>query len=118
MGYDFFPLVLIPLLIYTYFWLNPTALATFMEGFMKYLVEVYLGYKAWRLEYQTKKAYRYYQKQSERLARERGVPNKTLADYFKTYKRDDWNFLYQREKEEFESKNRDLEDEMKNLLLF
>lgn len=113
-----FPFVLIPLLVYTYFWINPTALAAFLEGLSRYIVEVYLGFKAWKVERETRKAYKYYLRQSEKLAREKGLSKNIVSKYIQKYRDEDWNFLYQREKEEFETRNRDLEDELRDLIAF
>lgn len=118
MSFGIFPFVLIPLLVYTYFWLNPTALAAFLDGFIRYITEIYLGYKAWRLEYETKKAYKYYMKLSEQIAEEKGISKKTLNKYFKVYGKEDWNFLYQREKDDFENRNREIEDNLREMILF
>lgn len=114
----FFPFVLIPLLVYTYFWVNPMALASFMEGFARYIVEIYLGYKQWRIERATQRAFKHYQKQSRVLAAKNGLSSGHLKSYFKTYGKDDWRFIYQTEKQDYEERNRNLEDEMRDLLAF
>lgn len=118
MDSEFFPFVLIPLLIYTYFWLNPTALASFMEGVTRYLVEIYLGYKAWRIEQAARIAFRSYQRQLKQLAQKNRLPGTLLKSYRRAYEKDDWKFIYQREKQEYEERNRSLEDEIRDLLVF
>lgn len=112
------PFVLVPILIYTYFWLNPLALCLFLEGLMKYLVEVYLGYKQWRIEYETKKAYRRYLKASRKLAKDSGLDDKLVKLYFETYSEGDRRALMQQKKELFEEKHKDLEEAVREMLLF
>lgn len=118
MSIGLLPFVLIPLLVYTYFWINPTAFAAFLEGFSRYIVEIYLGYKQWKLERETKKAFHYYRRQSEKLAKEDGLPKDVVKAYFSTYGEEDWKFIYQKQKEDYENRNRDLEDEMRELVFF
>ena len=109
---------IIPFLVYTYFWVNPNALSTFLEGLYRYIAEIYFGYKAWRLEYETKRAYKYFQKRSKRMAKENGFSENLVKAYFETYREHDWKYLYQLQKEEFEERNRDIEEQIRDNLLF
>lgn len=118
MSTDFLPFFLIPLLLYTYFWVNPTVFAAFMEGLARFVAELYLGYKAWRLELETKRSFRYYQKLSRKMARENGFSGNLLKAYFEAYGEHDWKEIYQREKEIFEERNRDIEEQIRDNLLF
>jgi hypothetical protein len=110
--------ILIPLLIYTYLWVNPLILATFLEGLGKYLVEVYLGFKDWKIEYETQRAYRRYMKASQKLAENDGFPSHIVRLYFKTYGKDDWKAIRQQNREIHEDRYRDFEDTMREMLLF
>ena len=112
------PFMLVPLLVYTYFWINPMALTIFVEGMAKAIVEIYLGFKAWKLEWETRRAFNQYKKASLILARQEGYPKKLVKAYFKTYGQNDWRFLWQQNKDAFEEKHRDLEDELREMILF
>lgn len=112
------PFILTPLLVYAYFWLNPAALATFLEGAARYVAEVYLGYKRWRIEYQTRKAFKRYQRQAKRLARQNGYPDEVVRAYFNTYSEQDWQTLREQQKELHEQKYKDWEDELQSLILW
>lgn len=116
MAQGFMPFFVVLLLIFTYFWVNPLALATFMEGLIRYLVEIYLGYKEWRIEYEAKKAYRRYLRQSRRLARESGFSDHLVRLYFKTYGEDDWRTFKTQSRQAHEERYRDLEDSMRELI--
>ncbi len=113
----FLPFVLIPLLVYTYFWVNPIAFATFMEGVSKYIVEVYLGFKEWKIEHETKKAYRHYIRESEKLAKTQGYPDSVVKLYFKTYGQDDRSFLRQQNRQMHEARYKDIEETMRELII-
>jgi hypothetical protein len=112
------PFVLVPLVIYTYFWINPLSFATFWEGILRYLVEVYLGYKAWKIERQTNKAYKRFQKNSLALAKRQGFEKNTVKLYFKEYGQLDWNYIKNQLKEMHERKFKDLEDNMREMILY
>lgn len=114
----FIPFFLVPLLIYTYFWLNPIAFATFIEGVSKYIIEAYLGYKAWRLAWETEIAYRAYKRASKKLAQEQGYPAHVVKLYFDTYGSQDWRHLWQQQKAAYEEKYKNLEDDLRDSLLF
>jgi hypothetical protein len=112
------PFILVPLLVYTYFWLNPLALAAFIEGLTRYIIEIYLGYKEWKIDYETKKAYKRYLRQSRKLAKEGGFPGRVVELYFETYSEDDIKTLRQGQRELHEARHKNLEDTMREMLLF
>lgn len=116
MGMDFLPFFMVPLLVYTYFWLNPMAFAAFLEGISKCLVEIYLGYKEWKIEYETKRAYRRHVRASQKLARDSGFSSRAVKLYFETYGEDDWRSLRYRERQRHEKRYRDIEETMRELL--
>lgn len=112
------PFVIVPLVIYTYFWINPAAFATFWEGLLRYIVEIYLGYKSQKIERQTNKAFRQFQRKSLSLAQKQGFSKNTVKLYFKEYGKLDRNYLKNQLKEDHERKHRDLEDSLRDMLLY
>lgn len=112
------PFLLVPILVYTYFWINPLAFAAFVEGINKYLIEVYLGYKEWKIEHETKKAYKRYVRASEKLAQDSGLAGELVKLYFDTYSEGDRKTLMQQNRERYEEKHKDLEEAMREMLLF
>lgn len=85
---------------------------------MRYLVEVYLGYKALKIEWQTNRAYRRFQKKSLALAKKQGFGKSTVKLYFNEYGQIDWNYIKSRLQEMHERKYKDLEDNMRELILY
>ncbi|OGM32933.1 hypothetical protein A2803_05055 [Candidatus Woesebacteria bacterium RIFCSPHIGHO2_01_FULL_44_21] len=118
MGSVILPFILVPLLVYTYFWVNPLAFAVFLEGLTKYLIEIYLGYKEWKIEYETKKAYRRYTRASEKLAHDSGLTGELVKLYFDTYGENDRRTLKQQNREYYEARYKSLEETMRDMLLF
>lgn len=114
MTIDFLPFLLVPLLVYTYFWLNPLSFSTFVEGVVHYLAEVYLGFKATKIDIQTKLAYRKYTKNAEKIARQSGYSNDFVRAYLSSYKFEDWQILRQQQKELHEERYRNFEEELES----
>jgi len=80
MGATFIPFI-VPFIICTYFWINPFALIAFWEGVIRYLVEIYLGYKAWKIELNTWIVYKRYVRASKKLAMESGLSGRLVKLY-------------------------------------
>jgi hypothetical protein len=118
MGSSFIPFFLIPILVYTYFWINPLLLSAFLEGMYQYLVEIYLGYKEWKIEREAKKAFSQYQKRSKKLAKENGFPTHVVSLYFEDYGEVDFEFIKNSYRSDYEKKHKDFEDDMRDMLAF
>lgn len=115
---EFLPFLLVPLLVYTYFWLNPLSFTTFIEGVLRYLAEIYLGFKATKIDVQTKLAYRRYRKDARKVAKQSGYSNDFVNAYFSSYKFEDWQILRRQQKELHEEKYRNFEEELSDLLFY
>ncbi len=115
---DSIPFLIIPIAVFTYFWINPIATATFTEGVVRFFIEVYLGYKAWKIERKAEIAYRRYVRQSEKLARQEGLSSKFVKLYLQEYGEDDKKDLYNKIREDHEQKYRNFEDAMRDFLSF
>jgi|GEM_PF-6011950 len=118
MELGFIPFVVVPLIVYTYFWINPFAFASFWEGFIKYLVEIYLGYKAWKIEFDTWIAYKRYVIASKKLAMKSGLSGRAVKLYFKTYFDSDITEIKRIERQIYEEKHKQLEDSLRNMIVF
>lgn len=112
------PLLITPIAVFTYFWINPVATAAFVEGLGRFLIEVYLGYKAWKVESRTNRLYKKFKKQSERLAKQNGFEPRVVKLYFNEYGQGDERELYNKIKEDHERKHKNLEDAMRDFLVF
>lgn len=110
--------ILLPLLIYTYFWINPSAIVEFFQGVARTFVEIYLGYKEYKLWVATQMSFTHYRIKSILLARHEGLSLGNLASYFRTYGEKDWNYIYDNHRNVHESKYRNFEEGLRDMIYF
>lgn len=110
------PFFLVPLLVYTYFWLNPFALSAFATGISRYFLAVYLGYKAYMIGLCTEIEFWRYKRASIRLSLESNFPRQLLGEYFDSYKTQDKNSIRLTQKAIFERRHRKLEELFRDLV--